>query len=100
MQRAAGQYDHFARVPRARPRQSRGRRSFASRRWCRATPRSSGGMVPTVRGARIEPAIIAARARNRAFWPPKTPNSRAAEQYLPLESLPPGTEFLDAETEG
>jgi hypothetical protein len=44
--------------------------------------------------------IIAARARNRAFWLSKTPNSRAAKRYLPLETLPPGTEFSDAETEG
>ncbi len=34
MQRATGQYDHLARVPRTGPRQNRGRRSFASWHWC------------------------------------------------------------------
>ena len=57
MQRASGQYDHLARVPRTRSRQSRGRRSFAPRHWCRAAPRRSRGMEPTVRSARIESAI-------------------------------------------
>src|SRR5882672_7401116 len=57
MQRASGQYDHLARVPRTGPRQSRGRRSFASRHWCRATPQRSRGMEPTVRNPRIESAI-------------------------------------------
>src|SRR5260370_29774024 len=57
MQRAPGQYDHLARVPRTGPRQSHGRRSFAPRYRRRATPRRSRGMEPTVRSARIEPAI-------------------------------------------
>src|SRR6266446_6835366 len=57
MQRATGQYDHFARVPRTRPRQSRRRGSFAPRHRCRAAPRRSRGMEPTVRNARIESAI-------------------------------------------
>src|SRR6266478_5777937 len=54
---ASGQYDDLARVPRAEPRQSRGRRSFAPRPWCRATPRRSRGMEPTVRNPRIESTI-------------------------------------------
>src|SRR5207248_5833455 len=57
MQRASGQYDYLARVPRTGPRQSRGRRSFASRHRCRAAPRRSCGMEPTVRNPRIESAI-------------------------------------------
>src|SRR6266478_1333813 len=57
MQRASGQYDDLARVPRTGPRQSRGRPSFASRHRCRATPRRSCRMEPTVRSARIEPEI-------------------------------------------
>jgi len=63
MQRATGQYDYLARVPRTRPRQSRGRRSFASRHWCRAAPQCSRGMEPTVRSARIEAAIGSEAAR-------------------------------------
>jgi hypothetical protein len=47
MQRATGQSDHLAGVPGTGPRQSSGRRSFASRHWCRATPRRSRGMEPT-----------------------------------------------------
>src|SRR6266851_9051022 len=57
MQRATGPYDHLARVPRAGPRQSRGRRSFAPRHWGRTAPRRSRGMEPTVRNPRTEPAI-------------------------------------------
>src|ERR1700730_1148480 len=57
MQRSSGQYDHLARVPRAGPRQSRGRRSFASRHWCRTAPRRSRGMEPTVRSTRTQSAI-------------------------------------------
>ena len=62
MQRATGQYDHLAGVPRTGPRQSSGRRSFASRHWCRATPRRSRRMEPTVRNPRIESALEAARS--------------------------------------
>src|ERR1700681_1330509 len=57
MERATGQYDHLGRVPRTGPRQSRGRRSFASRHWCRAAPRRSHGMGTTVRNPRVESAI-------------------------------------------
>src|SRR5258708_17011458 len=57
MQRASGQHDHLASIPRARPRQSSGRRSFASRHWCRAAPRRSHGMGTTVRNPRVESAI-------------------------------------------
>src|SRR6266446_4051435 len=94
MQRTTGQYDDLARVPRTGPRQSRGRRSFAPRYWCRTTPRRSGGMEPAVRSARIESAIGSAAARSAL------PNSRApAGQFRPeIQSL--GTEFLDAETGG
>jgi hypothetical protein len=64
MQRASGQYDHLARVPCTGPRQSCGRRSFAPRHWCRATPRRSRGMEPTVRSAWIKPAIGPDAARS------------------------------------
>src|SRR5258708_37005282 len=57
MQRTSGQYDNLARVPRPGTRQSCGRRSFAPRHWCRAAPRRSRGMEPTVRNPRIESAI-------------------------------------------
>jgi hypothetical protein len=40
------------------------RQSFAPRHWCRATPRRSRGMEPTVRSARIEPAIGPDAARS------------------------------------
>src|ERR1700751_6016897 len=62
MQRATGQYDHLARVPRTGPHQSRGRRSFAPRHWRRATPRRSRGMEPTVRNPRIESALASEAA--------------------------------------
>src|ERR1700687_3381642 len=67
MQCASGQYDDLARVPRAEPRQSRGRRSFASRHRCRATPRRSRRMEPTVRNPRIEPAISPDAPRSSLF---------------------------------
>src|SRR5258708_6181444 len=67
MQRSSGQYDDLARVPRTGPRQSRGRRSFAPRHWCRATPRRSRGMEPAVRNPRIEPAIGSGRCSKLAF---------------------------------
>src|SRR6266481_1912210 len=57
MQRATGQYDHLARVPRTGPRQSRSRRPLTARHRCRATPRRARGMDPTVRNPRIETAI-------------------------------------------
>ena len=96
MQRASGQYDHLARVPRTGPRQSRGRRSFAPWHWCRATPRRSRGMEPTVRNARIEPAIGPDAARSSLLGTP-TPER---ELVVPSEIQSPGTEFLDAETGG
>src|SRR6266850_827231 len=85
MQRASGQYDHLARVPRTAPRQSRGRRSFASRHWCRAAPRRSRGMEPTVRNPRIKSAIGLEAARSsplsrrspNAGWSVAVPNSVA-----------------------
>src|SRR6267378_3831266 len=97
MQRASGQYDHLARVPRTGPRQSRGRRSFAPGHWGRATPRRSRGMEPTVRNPRIESAI---GSKNRSKLP--------SRQAIPKRRLPssapkfksPGTEFLGAETGG
>src|SRR5258705_13241848 len=64
MQRATGQYDHLARVPRTGPCQSRDRRSFAPRHRCRAAPRRSRGMEPTVRNPRIESAIGLEAARS------------------------------------
>src|SRR4051794_25006137 len=56
MQRATGQYDRLARIPGTGPRQSSGRGPFASRHWCRTTPRRARGMEPTVRRPRIESA--------------------------------------------
>src|SRR5438552_1343159 len=97
MQRPSGQYDHLARLPRTGPRQGRGRRSFAPRHWCRAAPRRSRGMAPTVRNPRIE-STIGFRSCSNSL--PGTPNSRApAVQFRP-EIRSPGTEFLDAETGG
>ena len=78
MQRATGQYDHLARIPRTGPRQSRGRRSFASRHWCRAASRRSRGMEPTVRNPRIESAIGSEAARSshlRRRFPKRRPVS-------------------------
>src|SRR5258705_12132604 len=83
MQRATGQYDHLARVPGTGPRQSRGRRSFASRHWCRAAPRRSHGMGTTVRNPRIESAIGLEAARSsplsrrfpNAGWSVAVPNT-------------------------
>src|SRR5882762_11618828 len=92
MQRATGQYDHLARVPRAGPRQSSGRRSFASRHRCRTAPRRSRGMEPTVRNPRIESAIGSEAARSSLFRK-RYPGCRPQIQS-------PGTEFLDAETGG
>jgi len=85
MQRASGQYDDLARVPRAGPRQSSSRRSFASRHRCRTAPRHSRGMEPTVRSARIESAIGSDAARSlhlsrrfpSAGWSVAVPNSVA-----------------------
>jgi hypothetical protein len=57
MQRSTGQYDYLSCLPRTGPRQSRSRRSFASRHRCRATPRRARRMEPTVRTPRIESAI-------------------------------------------
>src|SRR5437588_4225245 len=97
MQRASGQYDYLARVPRTGPRQSRGRRSFAPRHWCRAAPRRFRGMAPTVRNPGIESTIGFQSCSNSL---PGTPNSGApAGQFRP-EIRSPGTEFLDAETGG
>jgi hypothetical protein len=59
-------------VPRTRPRQNRGRRSFAPRHRCRAAPRRSRGMGPTVRSAGTQSAIIIGRLETRPrkihFW--------------------------------
>jgi hypothetical protein len=121
MQRATGQYDHLARVPRTGPRQSSGRRSFASRHWCRATPRRSRGMEPTVRNPRIESAIGSDSIRTslsadqfpsagwaiavpnsvaRRCWPPKDPNISELPNGIGHQNPAAGTEFLDAETGG
>jgi len=74
MQRATGQYNHLARVPRTGPRQSGSRRSFASRHCCRAAPRRTRGMEPTVRSAWIKSAIGSDPARSSLL---SRPNSRA-----------------------
>src|SRR3982074_3908319 len=97
MQRATGQYDHLARVPRTGPRQSRGRRSFASRHWCRAAPRSSRGMGTTVRNPRIESAIASEAARNSVL---SKPTSDYRLVSCPPKFKSPGTRFLDGETGG
>ncbi len=75
MQRATGQYDHLARVPRTGPRQSRGRRSFAPRHWCRTAPRRSRGMEPTVRNPRIEPAIGSEAVRSSSSQQTRFPSA-------------------------
>src|SRR5258708_15437941 len=85
MQRATGQYDDLARVPRTGPCQSRGRRSFASRHRSRTTSRRSRGMEPTVRNPRIESAVGLEAARSshisrrfpNAGWSVAVPNSVA-----------------------
>src|SRR6266404_1961145 len=95
MQRASGQYDDLTRVPRTGPRQSRGRRSYAARHWCRAAPRCSRGMGTTVRNARIESPIGFPKLLEALFsaGEPRAP----AGQFRP-EIRSPGTEFLGAET--
>src|SRR5713101_841282 len=57
-------------------------------------------MELAVRGARIEPAIIAARLETAFFASrdPEFPNCQNG--LLSLETVPPGTEFLEAETGG
>src|SRR6266403_1845241 len=110
MQRATGQYDHLARVPRAGPRQSGGRRSFAPRHWCRATPGRSRGMEPTVRNPRIESAVGSDAARSSHFstrfpssgWPVSSPEIRRRERNFwmrrPEAKNPPERPLLSAET--
>ena len=94
MQRASGQYDYLARVPRTSPRQSRGRRSFAPRHWCRAAPRRSHGMGTTVRNPRIESAIGLELLEARL----SADDSRTPASQLPSQIQSRGTEFLGAET--
>src|SRR5258708_5483018 len=57
-------------------------------------------MEPAVRGARIEPAIIAARLETAFFASrdPEFPNCQTA--FCRPKPVPPGTEFLEAETGG
>ena len=110
MQRASGQYDHLARVPRPGPRQSSDRRSFASRHWCRAAPRRSRGMEPTVRNPRIEPAIRSGRCSNLASQQTQFPRrlvssvpkfSRRERNFWlqrPEAKNPPERPLLSAET--
>src|SRR5258708_4215919 len=100
VQRASGQPDDLARVPRTRPRARRGRRSFATRHRSRATSRCSARMEPAVRSPWIESAIITDRVRNVAFGLPNPKNSRQPTGIWPSKTLPRGTEFLDAETGG
>src|SRR3981081_4827158 len=57
-------------------------------------------MEPAVRSPRTGPPIITARALNAALGFPCAQYSRVAERVTPVGTLPPGTEFLDAETEG
>ena len=54
-------------------------------------------MEPAVRGARIEPTIIATRLETALF---ASQDSKFPNRLLSLETVPPGTEFLDAETGG
>ena len=82
MQRASSQHDHLAGFPRAGPRQSSGRRSVTARHWRRTVARCATRMEPAVRGARIEPAIVAVLARDREFSSKKLPVSRS---YVSLE---------------
>src|SRR5260370_12228793 len=57
-------------------------------------------MEPAVRGARIEPAIIAARLENGVFCLSGSRISELPNGLSSLETVPPGTEFLEAETGG
>src|SRR6266851_6998939 len=101
MQHATGQYDHLARVPRTAPRQSRGRRSIASRHWCGAAPRRSRGMEPTVRSARTQSAIIiTGRLETPLFALARPLDPEPLTVICRSKIRPPGTEFLDAETGG
>src|SRR5438105_3904900 len=78
------------------PCQSRGRRSFAPRHWCRATPRRSRGMAPTVRNPRVESTIGSDAARSSHL----SRQSPSAGWSVPSRNSVAGTEFLDAETGG
>jgi hypothetical protein len=110
MQRASGQYDDLARVPRAGPRQSSGRRSFAPRHWCRTAPRRSRGMEPTVRNPRIESAIGSEAPRSSllngrfpsASWSVAALKFRRRERNFwmqrPEAKNPPERPLLSAET--
>ena len=110
MQRASGQYDHLARVPRTGPCQSNSRRSFASRHRCRTAPRRSRGMEPTVRSARIESAIGSDAARSlhlsrrfpSAGWSVPVPKFGRRERNFWMRRLeaknPPERPLLSAET--
>jgi hypothetical protein len=55
-------------------------------------------MEPAVRGARIEPAIIAARLETAFFASPDSEFPNRQNAFCRSEPVPPGTEFLDAET--
>src|ERR1700686_5045346 len=100
MQRASGQHDDIARVPRTRPRARRGRRSFATRHRSRATSRCSARMEPAVRSPWIESAIITDRVRDDGLLACKTPKIPGSRPALAVKTLLRGTEFLNAETGG
>jgi hypothetical protein len=82
MQRATGQYDRFALVPRTGPRQGGGRRATAARHRCRTVARCTSRMELAVRSARIEPAIITARFET-AFFASKNPKFPGCQTALP-----------------
>src|SRR5258708_3633500 len=100
MQRASGQYDDLARVPRTGPHQSRGRRPVATRHWSRTVARCSRRMEPAVRSARIKSAITTGRPRNDPLLASKTQKISGSRPALAVNTLPRGTEFLDTETGG
>src|ERR1700676_1637149 len=56
-------------------------------------------MEPAVRGARIEPTIVATRLET-AFCLSPFRTSKSLNGLISLETVPPGTEFLDTETGG
>src|SRR6202790_627849 len=56
-------------------------------------------MEPAVRGARIEPTIVATRLET-AFFASGFRITKSPNGLPSLETVPPGTEFLDTETGG
>ena len=81
-------------------REVRGRRPAATRHRSRTVARCSRRMEPAVRSARIKSTITTGRPRNDPLLASKTQKISGSRPALAVNTLPRGTEFLDAETGG